>query len=205
MSGFTVALRPILMDAAGRPVGVMGADGQEYFFPRYSDDMSSLIKPSGEALAGQGAGFVLQPATSTVLGGVKQGPGISIDANGVISVIVGSPTAQLVADEALPARSLVYIKPNGRLALADAVGEGKEPVGYVNAIVASGGAGTVSFSGSIINGFSGLTPGAPYFLSLTPGGITSTAPSTVGNLLMQVGIAIGTTSLLFAPQLPITL
>ena len=49
--------------------------------------------------------------------------------------------------------------------------------------------------------FSGLTPGATYYLSTTSGQITATAPSTAGNIVQQTGYALDSKSLWFNPVL----
>jgi hypothetical protein len=52
----------------------------------------------------------------------------------------------------------------------------------------------------------GLTKGTRYFLSAATGGLgTSTAPSTVGQYVVELGIAISTTELLLGPFKPILL
>jgi len=46
-----------------------------------------------------------------------------------------------------------------------------------------------------VDGFTGLTSGAIYYLAAT-GGVSTTAPTTLGNVVQRVGIAINTTTLL---------
>jgi hypothetical protein len=58
--------------------------------------------------------------------------------------------------------------------------------------------------GQTIDGLSGITPGAVYFLSTTGGGRTTTPPSASGNIVQP--IAVGKAGALeFDPQEPITL
>lgn len=208
MSGFNIVELPVLTDATGKPVGMIGSDGKEVFFPTFSSDLGSLVKPDGSLLSGGGAGYSLPVATATVLGGVKAGTGVSIAGDGTLSASGGAAaiTGTATADEALAARNLIYIKANGNCARADSTAEGKEAVAFVLAAVASGAAATFSMIGSLIPGFTGLTPGAPYYLG-TAGAIVNLAgaPTTAGNVLMKVGTAISTTTLLFAPEAPITL
>lgn len=52
---------------------------------------------------------------------------------------------------------------------------------------------------------SGLTPGAALFLSTTPGAVTSTPPSTPGNVVQNVGYAYSATSMNFETEPPVTL
>lgn len=46
-----------------------------------------------------------------------------------------------------------------------------------------------------VTGFAGLTPGATYYLGTTPGTITTTAPSTPGNIVQRMGFARNATTL----------
>lgn len=57
--------------------------------------------------------------------------------------------------------------------------------------------------GSLITGLSGLTAGSVYYLS-TAGNVTATAPTPSSSVrLLVVGKAVSTTTLLFAPGIPI--
>lgn len=47
--------------------------------------------------------------------------------------------------------------------------------------------------------FSGLTPGVSYFLGEN-GGVTATAPSTSGEVVQRVGVAVASNTLLFDPE-----
>jgi hypothetical protein len=114
---------------------------------------------------------------------------------------------QAVVSGTLAAGSLIYIKSDGTISLADATAQGKEAIGFVLRAYTDAQIATYYTSGETITGLSGLTPGASYVMSTTPGGIVilSNAPSAVGNVLMKVGSAKSTTSLLFNPSLPLTL
>ena len=119
-----------------------------------------------------------------------------------------SPSPPSIAAEALPARSLVYIKADNSCALANATTEGKEAVGFVQTAVLAGSSATIKLSGTTITGLTGLVPGAPYYLSSTAGGIATLAAAgnyAPGNVVMQIGTALSPTDLLFRPTLPITL
>ena len=88
---------------------------------------------------------------------------------------------------------------------ADATSAGKEAHGFVLAAVASGASGTVYPEENVLTGLSGLTPGARQFLAATAGTRSETAPSTSGNAVQIVGVALSATELLFRPETPITL
>ncbi|AWY08823.1 hypothetical protein vBRpoPV12_36 [Ruegeria phage vB_RpoP-V12] len=75
--------------------------------------------------------------------------------------------------------------------------------GFVLAAVADGANATVYWGG--INGQrTGMTPGQHY-LSTTAGLSNHVAPSTAGNVVQKVGIAVSSTTLIFNPQDPILL
>ena len=161
--------------------------------------------PKGDP--GDGSGYTLPVASTTVLGGVKAGTGVSIAVDGTLTVVSSLPTLSLTADVNIPVCSLVYVKPNGNIELASAVAEGKEALGIVITATASGAQAKVNLIGSLISGFTGLVPGAFYYMSNTPGAIVNFAgaPTTVGNVFMKVGTAVSTTTLVFSPEIPITL
>jgi hypothetical protein len=123
------------------------------------------------------------------------------------SVSPASRTA--IASGAIGAKELIYIKSDGTCAKADATTEGKEAIGFTLNAYSNGQTVIYYLPGTTIKGLSGLTPGAPYFMSTTPGAIASmaSAPSTVGsgNVRMRIGTAISATELFFMPEVPIVL
>jgi hypothetical protein len=72
--------------------------------------------------------------------------------------------------------------------------------GFVLATVSNGGTATVYFSGSILSGLSGLTPGKMY---LNDAGLLSSTPGTT--MLQEVGYALTATSMIFMPKASIVL
>lgn len=124
-----------------------------------------------------------------------------------IGVVGALPSVPLITDVAIIPPALVYVKPTGRIGLADASAEGKEAVGVVVENIKAGSVAKVNLVGSLISGLSGLVPGASYYMSLTPGVFTTYtgAPTTPGNVLMKVGTALTPNSLIFCPEIPITL
>lgn len=89
--------------------------------------------------------------------------------------------------------------------LADNTAEGKECYGYATVGGATGDPITVlSAPGSVITGLSGLSTGVRYYLGGT-GAVTSTVPTTTGNVIQYIGIALTTSTLLFLnDQQPVT-
>lgn len=68
-------------------------------------------------------------------------------------------------------------------------------IGFTTASIANGASGQVQIEG-VLAGFSGLTPFARYFSDpATPGGITSTPPTTTSAKYQVVGVAINSTTL----------
>lgn len=82
---------------------------------------------------------------------------------------------------------------------ADATAEGKEADGFVLDSATSGSSAKV-FNEGTVTGLSGLTPGARYYLSTTPGQITATAPTGSGNVVQYLGKAISATELVWEPD-----
>lgn len=112
-------------------------------------------------------------------------------------------TTSAVASEALAAGDFVNFWDNAgtlNVRKADATGgNAKRADGFVKAGVSSSATATVYY-GNINDQVSGLTKGAIYYLSGTPGGVTTTAPSSTGNIVQRVGKALSATSLLVEIQ-----
>jgi hypothetical protein len=133
---------------------------------------------------------------------------VETDASGkldpsLMPVGVGAATQSIVASEALTAGNLVNIfdnagTPNVRRADAS---NGRAANGFVLASFASAANALVYKTGSI-TGVTGLTAGTPYFLAATPGGVTATRPTAVGQIVQEVGYAETATSLLFEFDAP---
>lgn len=99
------------------------------------------------------------------------------------------------ADEALAARDCVYISAANSVSKADADADlTSQAIGFATAAALDTASVTVRKFG-VLNGFSGLTVGARYFLSATAGAITATVPSGSGNSIVQVGYAKSATAL----------
>lgn len=87
---------------------------------------------------------------------------------------------------------------------ADATDATKRAQGYVKAAVNEGDDATVYLDGELPG--TGLTPGAKYYLTTTPGTVSVTAPSASGNMVQCVGEAVSATEIKFDPdKVPIVL
>lgn len=144
-------------------------------------------------------------ATVTSSGAADDGKIVALDNTGrldnsVMPVGIGTETKNIQASENLAAGDLVNIWDSAgefRARKADATTVGKEAHGFVLTNITSGNTANVFLEGTI-TGLSGLTPGRKY-LSTTPGQSTSTAPSTSGNVVQGVGVAVSATELTFEP------
>lgn len=109
---------------------------------------------------------------------------------------------ELVASEAIQAAQVCYIKPDGQVAIA-AASLDLSDAQLLLAVegISSGATGKfVIVEGTILSGFSSLTPGKKYFVSGTAGGIVdSTSAFVAGYSVCSVGRAISATELAFAP------
>lgn len=151
-------------------------------------------------------------ANSTSAGAGDAGKLVKLDGTGKIDPTmmpagVGSEARTIQASENLAAGDLVNIhnSSGARVRKADATSAGKEAHGFVLAAVTSGQNATVYPEENVISGLTGLTPGARMFLGTTAGAATATAPSTSGQVVQEIGVALSATEILFRPRQPITL
>ena len=119
-------------------------------------------------------------------------------ANNMMPTGIGADSATLTASETLTAGDIINIWNDAgtpSMRKADSATTGKEADGFVIAGVTAAATGDAILDGTI-SGLSALTIGAKYFIS-TSGGITTTAPSTVGHTIQYVGKAKSATELIF--------
>lgn len=113
--------------------------------------------------------------------------------------------AQFTADAAMIAGQVVYMTAADHIgkAKADAAGTA-QPIGLCNSAISNGAVGPVQTGGiitltttqwdAVFGTTGGLAFNAPYFLSAGTAGIgTATPPSTVGQYVIQLGVALSTT------------
>lgn len=157
------------------------------------------------------SGVEEKEATVQSTGASDAGKIVALDSDGklhtsVLPTGVGAEVKVAVTSENLSAGDLVnFWSDAGTLKVRKADASNNRPAhGFVLNSVASGNNATVYLEGTI-TGLTGLTPGARYWLSATtPGGVTTTIPTTSGHIAQEVGIAISTTELSFERQQPIT-
>lgn len=160
--------------------------------------------------------LVLDPTTSlpientpntTSAGGSDAGKLVALNGSGVLDTTllpagIGSASQIFPTSETLAAGALVNIVdvstvPTARN--ANATDATKPAMGFVLAGTTSPANATVYFPGQVVTGLTGLTTGSRVYLSTTSGAVSTTAPSTAGNLIMLVGYALSTTSFIFNP------
>jgi len=156
-------------------------------------------------------GVAEKEAKSTSAGVGDAGKIVALGSDGKLDLTVmptgiGADTRVAVASEILAAGNLVNLFDDAgtlKVRKADASGGiAKKADGFVIEGVASGGDATVYFDGTI-TGLTGLTVGAIYYLSATPGTMTTTIPTTATHIAQSVGKALSATEFTFEAGEPI--
>ena len=109
-------------------------------------------------------------------------------------------TEELTAAVSLVNGDLCYMNNAGKMDKADASAEATSDTLLAMCLDTIAGDATGSF---LLFGrwtTRGLTAGANYYISLVAGGITTTAPSSSGEIVRIIGTAISTTVLFFNPD-----
>ena len=169
---------------------------------------------SGKLAALNGSGVLdstIVNSTVTSAGAGSSAKLVALDGSGkldstVLPVGVGADTATIQASENLAAGDYVNLHNSGgpRVRKADA-SNGRRADGFVLASVSSASNATVYFEGQN-TGVTGKTPGAIQYLSgTTAGATTETAPTTAGQILQVVGVAVTATAISTECEQPITL
>lgn len=150
-------------------------------------------------------------AKASSAGAGDAGKVVALDAagridNSMMPVGIGADTKSIVASETLAAGDFVNVwNDSGTLKVRKADASGgiaKKVDGFVLAVVTSGNNATVYFEGTN-NQRTGLTVGSNYFLSATPGSVTTTPPTTAAHICQYVGVALSATEISFEPSDPI--
>lgn len=144
-------------------------------------------------------------ATVTSAGAGNAGDVVALDNTGrldtsVMPIGIGADTTTVAASENLSAGDFVNIwndggTPKARKAIADAAG--KEACGFVLEAVTAPANASVYHEGTNTQ-LTGLTAGARYYLSAaTAGTATATPPSSTGNVVQFLGVAVSATGLTY--------
>jgi hypothetical protein len=118
---------------------------------------------------------------------------------------IGAATQSATASEALAAGDFVNIFDNaGSPNVRKADSSNNRPAsGFVLAAVANAATASVTLGG-MNNARSGLIPGSLYFLGVA-GAPTTAAPSTVGQIIQELGVASSATTIQFDYDAPTTI
>lgn len=118
---------------------------------------------------------------------------------------LGVPTLTMNASENLAAGDLINIHSVAGVANARKAdcSNGRRAHGFVLAGATQNTNATVYLQDTI-TGLSGLTPGSPYYLSVT-GTFSLNAPNIAGQISQEIGTAASATVISFVPKQPITL
>lgn len=154
-------------------------------------------------------GTIEERSLQTSAGAGDAGKIVALNSSGVVDITmmpsgVGTPTQSMTAGENLSAGDFVYINTAdaNKIYKADADAVAKMAIGYVLAAASTDAAVTVYFEGKN-DQLSGLTIGSHYYLSATAGGVTTTKPSTGGQIVQYLGTAITTSAIPFTKVDPI--
>lgn len=143
-------------------------------------------------------------ATVVSAGAGNAGDAVALGSDGKLDLSVmptgiGPDITSLIASEALSGGDFVNVWNDAgtpKVRKADATAAGKEADGFVLDAVLSGASASVYHEGANTS-LSGLTIGARYYLSTTPGAATLTPGSATGNVLQYLGRAVSATKLVF--------
>lgn len=156
------------------------------------------------------AGVLTEEATGETGGAGDAGKIPNLDSNGRLPAAmmptgIAADTYSVQASENLAAGDFVNIhnSSGAKARKADATTAGKRAHGFVLAAVTSGQNATVYFEG-LNDQVTGLTPGDVY-LHTTAGAATGTAPSSTGNVVQHLGVAVSATAINVELGPPITL
>lgn len=111
-----------------------------------------------------------------------------------LPVGIGQDSTSAIAGENLAAGDFIYFNGIGSALKADATSLAKQAKGYVINNFTSGATATIFYDDSN-TGLTGLTINVPYYLSLTPGLVTTTAPSAATQVVQEIGFANSATNL----------
>lgn len=114
--------------------------------------------------------------------------------------VAGGMVQDFTAGSTIAQGDIVYIASDAKVDPADAdAASTAEPLGIAQAAAVLD--GTVSvLLGGVSTIHSGLTAGSIYYLSVTAGAISTSAPSGSGDVIVKIGTAISTTALRYEPQ-----
>jgi hypothetical protein len=177
-----------------------------------SGNKVSYVIASGDGLNWEcGIGTVTAGSPNTLSRDIvtaSSNGGAAINLNGTstvwcdaTSMVLGIDFEIVTASEAIFAGAIVSLWSNSgvlNVQKANATDTTEPADAFAPLAIGNGAAGIVVFNG-VNTAISGLTPGVRQYLSLTDGIVTATPPSSVGNIIQSVGVALSATRLMFRP------
>lgn len=147
----------------------------------------------------------VQPITTSVGAGdaskiIQTDSAGRIDAS-FMPVGIGAEVSAVIASEILTAGNFINIYNNAGAAnarRADATTNAKPAQGFVLGGVSALASATVYGISTKNTALTALTPGTDYWLSITPGGVTSTAPQATGNFVQEIGTSESATAMVLS-------
>ncbi len=167
---------------------------------------------AGEKFIQHDASGGLREVEAVQVGGAPSADKLaSLDAAGRLDITMmptglGADTAVLVASGALAAGDFINVFDDGgtpSVRKADATAIGTVAHGFVLDAVADAANATVYFEGAN-TAVTGMV-GGQVFLSATAGAATATAPTTAGQVVQKLGVAVSATQINFEPATAILL
>ncbi|MGZ3773043.1 MAG: hypothetical protein ACXVCY_04655 [Pseudobdellovibrionaceae bacterium] len=145
---------------------------------------------------------------------VKAGAGIDVSYNSGTKEItvtnkIPMPTLSLVNSygAVLAQNEIVYLKSDGTVVKAASTTLGIESIDAIGVVkdssIANLANGLIQLGTGLIDTFTGLTPGATYYLSSTLGALTTVPPTSAGEVVYKIGVALTSTVLKFEPKVVI--
>lgn len=166
--------------------------------------IASLVPASNTIILARRVGSICIVGVNSGQMLLRDGESKALLDTGYQSVFTGTAGQNIAAGQAVYMSTGTDGRTQGQLYLAEASGGSNGPVrvaciGIAVQTVTAGNSVLVVTDG-IVNGFSSLVPGAIYYLDpTTPGGMTATQPTTVGQYILGIAVAQSTTTMRFAP------
>ena len=183
-----------------------------WFVPKYASgapEDGALVGWTGTAGQQVAAGTAGNPVSDFNATDVTVGDDITVAGDSTLNGPTNMGTSSETNDSAgtLAIGTPVYVESNGGINNGDADSSTTALVtGLAQDTIGAGAAGDMQSNGTLTattgvwdartGDVGGLTPGSRYYLSSTAGGLTTTRPTTAGQFVNPIGVALSTTKML---------